>query len=79
MHQNTMEQLIVFIPTLLLFSYYVSVRFGAILGVLFLIARAVYAFGYVRDPEQRAYGAGLTMVVNLILVIGSLIGLLAVH
>jgi len=78
-HQNTMEQLIVFIPALLLFSYYVSARYGAILGALFVLARGVYAIGYVRDPEQRAYGAGLTFLVNTILVIGSVIGLLRVH
>ncbi len=58
--QNTLEQLIVFIPALLLFATHVSVRWAFILGLLFLIARAVYALGYVRDPEQRAYGAGLT-------------------
>ncbi len=75
-HQNTLEQLIVFVPSLLLFSYYVSARFAFILGLLFLIARAVYAVGYTRDPEQRIYGAGLTALVNAVLLIGSLVGLL---
>jgi glutathione S-transferase len=74
--QNTLEQLIIFIPALLIFCGRVSVHWGVILGVLFLIARPVYAIGYVKDPERRAYGAGLTLVVNAILVIGSLIGLL---
>jgi glutathione S-transferase len=74
--QNMLEQLIVFIPALLIFSRRVSPRWGVILGVLFLIARPVYAYGYVRDPEQRVYGAGLTALVNAILVIGGLIGLL---
>ena len=44
------------------------------LGVLFLIARAVYAVGYIRDPEQRAYGAGLTCWLTSVLLIGSLMG-----
>ena len=78
-HQNTMEQLIVFIPAMIVFCRFVSSRWAVILGVLFLIARVVYAFGYMRDPEQRAYGAGLTTAVNLILIIGGLIGLLAAH
>jgi glutathione S-transferase len=78
-HYNTLEQLIVFVPSLLLFSYYVSARFAFILGLLFVIARAVYAVGYTRDPEQRAYGAGLTFLVNTVLVIGSLVGLLIAH
>jgi glutathione S-transferase len=74
--QNMLEQLIVFIPALLIFCGRVSVRWGVILGVLFLIARPVYAIGYVKDSDRRAYGAGLTFVVNAILVVGSLIGLL---
>ena len=78
-HQNMLEQLIVFIPALVIFSFYVSRRWAVILGLLFLIARPVYAYGYVKDPEQRAYGAGLTAAVNAILVIGGLIGLLAAH
>jgi uncharacterized MAPEG superfamily protein len=74
--QNMLEQLIVFIPALLIFCRRVSPRWGIVLGVLFLIARPVYAAGYVRDPGQRMYGAGLTTAVNAILVIGSLIGLI---
>jgi glutathione S-transferase len=74
--QNMLEQVIVFIPALLNFCHRVSVRWGVILGVLFLIARPLHAIGYVRDPEQRVYGAVLTFVVNATLVIGSLIGLL---
>jgi glutathione S-transferase len=78
-HQNTLEQLIIFIPALLIFAAYASTRFAFILGVAFLIARIIYAYGYVRDPEQRAIGAGLTFVINGILVVGSLLGLLFAH
>ena len=74
-HQNMLEQLIVFIPALITVRYSRErALWRSFLGSLFLIARAVYAFGYVRDPEQRAYGAGLTLLVNAILVVGSLIG-----
>src|SRR5271163_3459823 len=66
-HQNMLAQLIVFIPALIIFAHHVSMRFAVILGILFLIARPVYAVGYVRDPEQRAYGAGLTALVVAIL------------
>lgn len=78
-HQNTLEQLIIFIPALVIFAHHASTRLAIILGILFLIARPVYAFGYVKDPEQRAYGAGLSMLVTAILVIGSLIALLIGH
>jgi glutathione S-transferase len=75
-HQNTMEQLIIFIPAMIVFCRFVSARWAVVLGLLFLIARAVYAVGYTRDPERRTYGAGLTFVVNAVLIIGSMVGLL---
>lgn len=78
-HQNMLEQLIVFIPALIIFARHASTRFAIILGILFLIARPVYAVGYVRDPEQRTYGAIVTAVVNAILLVGGLIALLLGH
>jgi glutathione S-transferase len=74
-HQNMLEQLIVFIPALYVFGLYVSAGVAVILGLIFLISRVVYAFGYLKDPGQRVYGAGLTALVNFILLIGGLIGL----
>src|SRR5208282_3273560 len=78
-HQNMLEQLIIFIPALVIFARHAGMRFAVILGILFLIARPVYAYGYVRDPEQRAIGAGVSFVVNGILEVGSLLALLLGH
>ena len=78
-HQNMLEQLVVFIPALIIFARHAGMRFAIILGILFLIARPVYAFGYVRDPEQRAIGAGVSFVIIGILVVGSLLALLLGH
>ena len=72
--QNTLEQLIVFIPSIFIFATYVHMIAAVALGFLFVVARAIYAMGYVRDPEKRAGGAAATFVVNLILVAGALIG-----
>ena len=41
--QNTVEQLIIFLPALWVFGYYTSAPIGAALGVAFLVGRAVYA------------------------------------
>src|SRR5271155_4864250 len=41
--QNTLEQLIVFLPGLYLFSHYYSPLFAAALGVIYLIGREIYA------------------------------------
>ena len=73
-HQNTLEQLVVFVPAIFIFATYVHMLAAAALGFLFVVARAIYAMGYVKDPEKRAGGAAATFVVNLILVLGGLIG-----
>lgn len=75
-HQNTMEQLVVFVPALILFADYVNVLAAIILGALFIVARAVYAAGYIRDPEKRELGATATFIINAVLLIGALIGII---
>ena len=72
--QNTLEALIVFIPAVWIFGRYLT-GYGAVaLGVLFIVARAIYAAGYIRDAEKRGPGAALTGIVNIVLIIGALIG-----
>ncbi len=72
--QNTLEALIVFIPAVWIFGRYLT-GYGAVaLGLLFIVARAIYAAGYIRDAEKRGPGAGLTGIVNIVLIIGALIG-----
>jgi glutathione S-transferase len=74
-HVNTLENLVLFIPAVLIFAVYVSAAWAAALGFLFVVARALYAVGYVRAPEKRAVGAGLTGIVNMALLLGGLAGL----
>jgi glutathione S-transferase len=74
--QNTLEQLVIFIPALWLFAEYVGPRSAFVLGLVFVAGRALYARGYVREPAQRSTGATATFVANGILVVGSLVGLL---
>src|ERR1700730_4456422 len=71
---NTLEQLIIFVPSVLLFARYVNVYVAAALGVVFLIGRAAYFQGYVKAPEARHVGCSLTPVANLALLIGAIIG-----
>jgi len=74
-HQNTLESLVAFIPACWIFGAYVSVTWATVLGVLFIVARAIYAVGYIRAAERRGPGAGLTGVVNIVLVLGAMVGL----
>ena len=75
-HQNTLEQMVVFLPALWLFAQFVSPRLGALLGAVFIVARFLYERGYVEDPKKRSTGAMLTAAVNGILLIGAAIGAL---
>ena len=73
-HQNTMEQLIVFLPSLWIFAYYVHALGAAALGVVFLIARFVYFKGYSEDPAKRAPGFITGYFATAALVLGGLGG-----
>jgi glutathione S-transferase len=73
-HVNTLENLVIFVPAVVIFASYVSPFYAAILGVLFVVARALYAIGYLRAAEKRSLGAGITGLVNVVLVAGALIG-----
>jgi len=74
---NTVEQLVVFFPGLVLFAHFVSPAWAAGLGAAFGVGRALYARGYVLDPAKRGPGFGISFGANLILVIGGLIGAIA--
>lgn len=72
--QNTMEQLVVFIPSILAFSFYVSTLWALLPGVLFLVGRQLYSYEYLSNPASRAPGMAMTFLANGILLAGGLIG-----
>jgi hypothetical protein len=72
--QNTLEQLIAFLPGIYLYSHYFSPLFAAGLGVVYLAGRELYAFTYVKDPANRSVGYGMTFIPMVILVGGGLVG-----
>jgi uncharacterized membrane protein YecN with MAPEG domain len=74
-HQNTLESLVIFIPGLWLFATYLNTPIAIALGLIFVAARVIYAAGYIKAPEKREVGAGLTFLVNAALVLGGLAGL----
>ena len=72
--QNTLEQLIAFLPGIYLFSKYFSPLVAAALGAVYLIGREIYAYTYVKDPSKREVGYGMTFLPMVNLVVGGLIG-----
>ena len=71
---NTLEQLIVLIPALPMFAYYIDPRWAAGLGILYLVGRFVYAASYVKDPAKRSVGFGLSFLPVVFLLIGGIFG-----
>ena len=74
-HQNTLESLVVFVPALWIFGLYVSASLAAAFGALFVIARAIYAVGYIKAAEKRAIGAAISGLTSGIVVLWALVAL----
>ena len=75
-HQNTLEQLISFLPGLYAFAYFVSELWAVALGVVYLIGRAIYFRAYVAEPGGRSVGFLATFLPIQILIFGAIIGAL---
>ena len=71
---NTLEQLVVFLPSLWLFAHYINPWAAVALGLLFIVGRALYFRGYVQAAESRHAGFVLSAIPNVTLLIGALIG-----
>ncbi|HUX73388.1 MAG TPA: MAPEG family protein [Steroidobacteraceae bacterium] len=72
--QNTLEQLVAFLPGLYLFSRYFNPVWAAALGAVYLLGREIYAGSYVKDPAKRGPGFGLSFIPIAMLIVGGLIG-----
>ena len=73
---NTLEQLVVFLPSILLYARYLDAYVAAGLGALFILGRAVYFQGYARAAEGRHVGFLLSAIPNVILLVGAIYGVL---
>jgi len=76
--QNTLEQLIIFIPACYVFAYYLSELWVLAPGFVFIFGRFIYSMEYVKDPKSRTPGMALTLFANVVLVLGALFGLVKV-
>ena len=74
--QNTLEQLVFFLPLLWLFTLFVNPLWGAVIGGVWVLGRIIFAIGYSLAAEKRTIGFVLSMFASLSLLIGSLIGII---
>jgi glutathione S-transferase len=73
-HYNTLEQLIIFLPSLWVFGYYIGQYWAAGIGSIFLVGRILYYITYIKDPDSRGPGMALSFISSWILLLGALIG-----
>ncbi len=73
-HQNTMEQLIVFVPALWIFAHYWDPKWGAAIGLIYIASRFVYYLGYLKDPKDRGRGFGIGFAAITVLLVGGIAG-----
>jgi glutathione S-transferase len=73
--QNTLEQLILFLPALWIFANFVSPIAASMLGTIWIIGRIVYAWGYYQAAEKRGPGFAISSLATIVLLLGSLVGI----
>jgi len=73
-HYNTLELLVAFVPAMWLFGTYVSPKWAAGLGLVYVVGRVLYLRSYVADPAKREIGFGMSVLPVIVLLIGGLWG-----
>ena len=71
---NTLELLIIFVPSILIFGQYLGAYVAVALGAIYLVGRLIYFTSYVKDPKSRSMGYGLSALPVMILLAGSIFG-----
>jgi uncharacterized MAPEG superfamily protein len=71
---NTLEQLVVFLPSLLIAAQFWSGPLVSGLGAVYLVGRAIYRQAYVADPRRRSLGFILTVLPSIVLMLMGLAG-----
>ncbi|MDB6089273.1 MAG: hypothetical protein JWN85_2057 [Gammaproteobacteria bacterium] len=71
---NTLELLVIFVPSILLFGQYIGAYIAAALGAVYIIGRFIYFSSYIKEPKSRSLGYGLSALPVVVLLVGALIG-----
>jgi len=72
--QNTLEQLIMFLPCLFIAAAYWNPPLVAAVGAVYLVGRLLYFRGYVRAAGQRHIGFLFSITPTIVLALGAIFG-----
>ena len=73
-HMNTVENLIVFIPALWMFGYYIGPLWAAGIGLVYVVSRFMYRGAYVGDPASRGMAFSIGFFCIVVLILGTVVG-----
>ena len=71
--QNTMEQLVVFVPTLWIFGHLAKPIYAAGFGLVYIVGRFLYRAEYLKDPDSRSPGFALSFLPSAVMLVWSLV------
>lgn len=71
---NTLENAVMFLPSLWLFTMYVSPLWASLVGTVWLVGRVWYVLAYSQDASKRGPGFGIGTFALATLAVGALIG-----
>ena len=74
--QNTLEQLVFFLPTFWLAALLANPGAASLLGFIWVGGRVAYGIGYRQDPSKRGPGFGISFLASVALLVMAIVGLL---
>jgi uncharacterized membrane protein YecN with MAPEG domain len=74
-HQNTLEQLVVFLPALWIHALYANPLWGAVVGLVYVVGRFLYRAEYLKDPASRGPGFSMSFIPSAVLLIWALVAM----
>ncbi len=72
-HYNTMEQLVLLLPLMWIFSFAVNELWAAGFGAVFIVGRFIYRAAYLKDPASRGVGFTLTILPSAVMAVWLLV------
>jgi glutathione S-transferase len=72
--QNTLEQLVFFLPVFWLAVLFSNGTAVSVLGLIWVGGRIAYAVGYLQAPEKRGPGFGISFLSGVVLLVMAVVG-----
>ncbi len=72
-HQNTMEQIVLFLPLVWIVATLFGDMWGGIYAAAWVVGRIAYVIGYLADAEKRNVGFLISSLASLAALVGSIV------